>query len=105
MSDIDRNIDTAKATADAAKTTVEETVARASDAVNDTAQQATEAAADAIGTISEQATAAVSTAKDATADGVAYVTSQYRENPGRVIAIGAGAVIAVGVIIAVLRRR
>ena len=117
--------DTARDTADEAARTMGAGADRIGDAARDTAAdtaQTLRTGADRIGdtaddairdirsnetvdAITAQAQAAMSGAKETVDEGVAYVKARYRENPGLVIAVGAAAAVALGLVVRAISRR
>ena len=78
---------------------------QASDTVGDVLNDARDTAADTVDAVAAQASAAVAGAREVADDGVAYVKARYRENPALVIAVGAAAIVAVGLLVKAVTRR
>ena len=74
-------------------------------AVGDVLHDVRDSATDVADTVAAQATAAVANAREVADEGVAYVKARYRENPGLVIAVGAAAIVAVGLLVKAVTRR
>lgn len=120
MTDTERNIDdavlkarqAAERAADRASDAAEdfgdeagERIEDVADAVGEVIRDVRDAATGAVENVAAQASAAASGARESLDEGVAYVKAQYRERPGVVIAIGAVALLALGLAIKALMRR
>jgi ElaB/YqjD/DUF883 family membrane-anchored ribosome-binding protein len=101
----DRIGDAARDTAADTAQTLRTGAGRIGDTADDAIRDLRGPANETVDAITAQAQAAMSGAKETVDEGVAYVKARYRENPGVVIAVGAAAAVALGLVVRAISRR